>query len=222
MAWLLPALLLAGLGWAQEENPQKPPGATPLAIVTDTLPQPVAHTPYSVQLVARGGTPPYTWSIEKGKLVPGLRLDAKAGTLSGVPEAPAEFAFTVRITDSADPPATAVRELKVKAVPALQLEWQRHPVLEDDGIYGEVKVANPSKDPYDLTFIIVAINEIGKAFALGYQHFTLRPQATQAIPFGTSLPLGSYIIHADAVGEIAAKAIIRRAQLQTPKPLVKQ
>jgi hypothetical protein len=172
--------------------------------------------------VAQGGTPPYTWSIEKGKLVPGLRLDAKAGTLSGVPEVPAECAFAVHVTDSADPPATAVRELKVKAVPALQLEWQRHPVLEGDGIYGAVKVANPSKDPYDLTFIIVAINEIGKAFALGYQHFTLRPQATQAIPFGASLPLGSYMVHADAVGEIAAKDIIRRAQLQTPKPLVKQ
>jgi hypothetical protein len=149
-------------------------------------------------------------------------LDPKAGILNGVPEAPAELAFTVRVTDSAEPPATASRELKIRAVPALQLEWQRQPVLENDGIYGAVKVANPSKDPYDLTFIIVAINEIGKAFALGYQHFTLRPQATQAIPFGASLPLGSYIVHADAVGEIAAKDIIRRAQLQTPNRLLKQ
>lgn len=222
VAWLLMALLLAGLGWTQDENPQKPAGATPLVITTETLPQPVAHTPYFVQLEAQGGTPPYAWSIEKGKLVPGLRLDAKAGTLSGVPEAPAELAFSVRVTDSADPPAAALRELKVKAVPALQLEWQRHPVLENDGIYGEVKVGNPGKDPYDLTFIIVAVNQIGKAFALGYQHFTLRPQATQNIAFGSSLPLGSYLVHADAVGEIAAKDIIRRARLQTSEPLVKQ
>lgn len=108
------------------------------------------------------------------------------------------------------------------SAPALQMEWQREPVLENDGIYGEVKVGNPSKDPYDLTFIIVAVNQIGKAFALGYQHFTLQPQTTQAIPFGSSLPLGAYIVHADAVGEVPEKDVIRRAQLQTPEPLVKK
>jgi Putative Ig domain len=222
MAYVWIALLLAGAGWPQQETPQKPPGTVPLEIVTDTFPQPIAHTPYTVQLTVQGGTPPYSWSIEKGKLPPGLHLDAKAGTLSGVPETAPEMTFTVRVTDSAEPPATASRELKMKIMPALQLEWQRLPVLENDGIYGEVRVGNPSKDSYDLTFIIVAVNEIGKAFALGYQHFTLRSQATQAIPFGASLPLGSYIVHADAVGEIAAKDIIRRARLQTPKPLVKQ
>jgi hypothetical protein len=222
MAYLLIALLLAGTGWGQQETPQKPSGTVPLAITTDALPQPIAHTPYTVRLTAKGGTPPYSWGVEKGQLPPGLHLDPKAGTLSGVPEAAAELTFTVRVSDSAEPPATAVRELKVKTAPALQLEWHRQPVLENDGIYGEVKVGNPGKDPYDLTFIIVAVNEVGKAFALGYQHFTLRPQATQAIPFGASLPLGSYIVHADAVGEIAAKDIIRRARLQTPEPLVKR
>ena len=222
MAYVLIALLLAGAGWAQQENSQRPAARAQLVVVTDTLRQPVAHTPYTVQLVCQGGTPPYSWSIEKGKLPSGLQLDPKGGTLSGVPEAPAELTFTVRVTDSAEPPATASRELKVRAVPALQLEWQRQPVLENEGIYGQVQVGNPSKDAYDLTFIIVAVNEIGKAFALGYQHFTLRPQATQTISFGASLPLGSYIVHADAVGEIAAKDIIRRARLQTPKPLVKQ
>ena len=222
MACAMVALLLAGMAWAQQQSAQKPAGAIPFAIVTDTLPEPVAHTPYFFQLVAQGGTPPYTWSIEKGKLPGTLQLDTKKGTITGVPTAPAKLAFTVRVSDSAEPPATTLRELKVRTVPALQLEWQRHPVLENDGIYGEVTVGNPSKDAYDLTFIIVAINQIGKAFALGYQHFTLRPQATQAIPFGSSLPLGSYIVHADAVGEVTAKDVIRRAQLQTPKPLVKQ
>lgn len=222
MAYILIALLLAGTGWAQQEDAEKPAGTIALAILTDTLPKPLTHIPYTVQLTAQGGAPPYSWSIEKGKLPSGLHLDPKAGILNGVPVAPAELSFTIRVTDSAEPPATASRELKIRAVPALQLEWQGQPVLENDGIYGEVQVGNPSKDPYDLTFIIVAVNEIGKAFALGYQHFTLRPQATQAIPFGASLPLGSYIVHADAVGEIAAKDIIRRAQLQTPKPLVKQ
>ena len=223
MAYVLIALLLAGMGWAQQpgENPT-PAAATPLAVVTNTLPQPVAYEPYQFQLAAAGGTPPYTWNFEKGELPPGLHLQANTGIVSGTTTAASKLTFTVRVTDSAEPPHVAVREITITSLPALQLEWQRNPALQNDGIYGEVKVGNPSKDPYDLTFIIVAVNQIGKAFALGYQHFTLRPHATQAISFGSSLPQGSYIVHADAVGEIAAKDVIRRARLQTPKPLVKQ
>lgn len=222
MAYALIVLLLAGTGWVRQASTPAPTGAVPLAIVTDTLPQPVAHVPYQFQLAAEGGTPPYTWSVTQGKLPDGLQLQANTGIISGTTAAAAKFTLTVRVADSAEPPHIATREITITAVPALQLEWQRPPTLQNDGIYGEVKVANPSKDPYDLTFIIVAVNQIGKAFALGYQHFTLRPQAAQAIPFGASLPLGSYIVHADAVGEIAAKDVIRRARLQTPKPLVKQ
>jgi hypothetical protein len=223
MAYVLIALLLAGGGWAQQ--PATTPtqtGAVPFAIVTDTLPQPVAQVPYHFQLAAEGGSPPYAWSIEKGELPAGLHLQANTGMLSGTTPNPGKVTLTARVTDSAEPPHTAVRELTITSVPALQLEWQRNPALRDDGIYGEVKVGNPTKDPYDLTFIIVAVNQIGKAFALGYQHFTLRPQANQTISFGSSLPQGSYIVHADAVGEIASKDVIRRARLETPKPLVKQ
>ncbi len=222
MAFILMALLLAGAGWAQQADTPAQSGPTPLAIVTDTVPQPVVHLPYRFQLAAEGGTPPYTWSVDRDKLPGGLQLQADTGLIYGTPAAASKLTFTVRVADSAEPPHSATREITVTSVPALQLEWKRQPVLENDGIYGEVKVGNPSEDPYDLTFIIVAVNEIGKAFALGYQHFTLRPKATQEIPFGSSLPLGTYIVHADAVGEIAAKDLIRRAQLQTPKPLVKQ
>jgi putative Ig domain-containing protein len=222
MAYVLMALLLAGTGWAQQASTPTQSGAVPFAIATDTMPQPIVHLPYHFQLAATGGTPPYTWGVEKGKLPGGLQLQANTGLIYGTPITASKLTFTVRVTDSAEPPHTATREITITSVPALQLEWQRHPVLENDGIYGGVKVGNPSQDPYDLTFIIVAVNEIGKAFALGYQHFTLRPKATQEIPFGSSLPLGTYIVHADAVGEIAAKDVIRRAQLQTPEALVKK
>lgn len=222
MAYALVVLLLAGGGWAQQASTSTQTGAVPFTIVADTLPQPVAHLPYHFQLAAKGGTAPYAWSITKGKLPDGLQLQANTGIVSGMTAAVAKFTLTVRVADSAEPPHTATREITLASVPALQLEWLYPPALQNDGIYGEVKVGNPSKDPYDLTFIIVAVNQIGKAFALGYQHFTLRQQATQAISFGASLPQGSYIVHADAVGEIAAKDVIRRARLETPKPLVKQ
>ena len=215
------ALVAAPEAHSQQESGQKPPGAIPFAVVTDTLPQPVAHIPYRFQLMAQGGVPPYHWKIEKGELPHGLHLEPE-GIIGGTTASGAKLTIIVRVTDSAEPPHTTIREISIAAVSALQLEWQRRPALEDDGIYGAVKISNPSKDPYDLTFIVVAVNEIGKAFALGYEHFNLRPQAQQAIAFGTSLPLGSYIVHADAVGEVASKDVIRRARLQTPRPLVKK
>ena len=55
-------------------------------------------------------------------------------------------------------------------------------------IAGTVEVSNGSRDIYDQTVIIVAVNEIGKAFALGYQHFDLSPQSQQFIPYSSSLP----------------------------------
>lgn len=222
IAGLLLLLLFPRMGQAQAANRQNWPTPTSLSIVTDRLPAPVNQHPYRFQLAARGGRPPYTWAILEGKLPPGLQLNVNAGTITGMPKGTAAARFTVRVTDASQPSLSATREVAMTSAPALQMEWQRHPALENEGIYGEVKVGNPSKDPYDLTFIIVAVNQIGKAFALGYQHFTLRPQATQSIPFGSFLPVGSYIVHADAVGEVPAKDVIRRAQLDTPEPLVKK
>jgi hypothetical protein len=80
-------------------------------------------------------------------------------------------------------------------------------------------VSNGSRSPYDQTVIIVAVNEFGKAFALGYQRFNLPAQAQQVIPYSSSLPNGHYIVHVDAVAEIPARNLIRRARLQTPQPI---
>ena len=71
-----------------------------------------------------------------------------------------------------------------------------------------------------MTFITVAVNPIGKAFALGYQHFTLAPESTsQQLDFGSTLPAGKYVVHVDAVAEVPSKNVIHRARLQTSTPL---
>lgn len=63
-------------------------------------------TPYSLTLVATGGTAPYTWTVTAGTLPPGLSLSS-AGVLSGTPTAAGTSTFTITATDSGTPAQTA-------------------------------------------------------------------------------------------------------------------
>ena len=86
---------------------------------------------------------------------------------------------------------------------------------------GSLLVTNNSDDDFDQTVIVEAVNEIGKAFTLGYQHFKLAAHATSPlIRFETLLPPGHYVIHADAVAEVPSRHAIHRLHLQAPTPIV--
>jgi len=103
---------------------------------------------------------------------------------------------------------------------SLLLEWNQPPKVHDNRIDGSVQVSNGSSDTFDLTVVIVAVAENGRATAIGYEHFDLKPSPDSTkIPFGNTLPSGAYVIHADAIAEIAAKNAILRQRLQTPQPL---
>jgi hypothetical protein len=204
-------IFAAGVIWAQQT-------AVPLVIITDSLPPPSAGQPYRMELLATGGEPPLHWSIAEGKLPEGLSLD-DSGVISGVPAEKGEETFTVAVTDSAE--HAVRREFKLKVIAPLLIEWSQYPRVESDQIKGSVKVSNGTKDRFDLTVIIVAVNEYGKAFALGYRRFDLTPETSDVeIPFGSSLPRGAYVVHADAIAEVPEKHAIFRNRRQTPQPLV--
>jgi streptogramin lyase len=71
----------------------------PLVITTSTLPNGDVNAPYSLQLQATGGVPPYTWSIPGGTLPAGITLDPVSGVLSGTPNTKGSTTFTVKALD---------------------------------------------------------------------------------------------------------------------------
>jgi hypothetical protein len=78
-----------------------------LSITTTSLPDAVINTPYSEQLTAAGGVPPYTWALVAGTFPdPALSLDPSTGIISGTPTTLAfPTSLTFQVTDSATPTA---------------------------------------------------------------------------------------------------------------------
>ena len=72
-----------------------------LVIATVNMPDGVEETAYNATILASGGTPPYTWSIAKGKLPDGLMLDAASGVIWGTPTKKANRNFTIQVSDNA-------------------------------------------------------------------------------------------------------------------------
>jgi invasion protein IalB len=106
-----------------------------------------------------------------------------------------------------------------KASPALA--WAAEPTLEVASISGSLAVSNETDADLDETVLVVAVNEIGKAFAIGYQHFTLQSHKVNVpIPFGLKLPPGRYMVHADAISEILTNHKVFHFGLQTPASFV--
>jgi len=88
--------------------------ATTPRLVTSSLPQATARTPYSASLEATGGKQPYRWSISAGTLPTGLSLNSSTGVISGTPAAAGRSDFTVQVTDANN--ASATRALSITVV----------------------------------------------------------------------------------------------------------
>jgi hypothetical protein len=179
--------------------------------VTPNLPLPEAAEKYEVKLRAIGGVPPYRWSIQASPLPPGLNLNANTGVISGISESSDEFSVLVVVSDSSDPPMTHSKLLVSSEGAPLTIRWTVRPHITAANIAGAVRVENGSNDSVDVTVIVMAVNEIGKAFALRYEHLSLAAgKETPDLKFDSSLPPGQYTAHADAIGEVAAKKTIYR------------
>lgn len=191
----------------------------PLVIENEPdLPDTFPHAPYELRFHAHGGVPVFHWRVEKGALPAGLKLEDD-GLLHGQAERTGEFQFTVAVRDGSEHRGVQ-REFLLRVRSALMLNWKNPARVNGNRIEGSAEVSNTTPDDIDLTFVVMAVPPNGRATAIGYQHFLLRRgTVSKELPFGETLPHGGYVIHVDAVGEVAAKNVIYRDRLQTQSQL---
>lgn len=207
---------------AKDAKPSAPPGTSDsLLINTHELPPntyPFAR--YQYLFHAQGNyVPPLHWRVEKGSLPPGLSLEDN-GLLQGEPRQRGEYQFTVAVRDSGKPEQAVQQRFTIKVVQALTVEWKTPAHVSGSRIEGSIEVSNTTGDIVDLTFIVEAIADNGRATAIGYQHFPLqRNTANMELPFGDSLPRGAYKVNVDVIGEDSRTRAIYRERMETPKPL---
>jgi hypothetical protein len=202
------------LAHASETDPRS------LEIVVQSPQTSVAGENLSFPVVAQGGFPPYTWRRAEGELPPGLKLHAHTGVISGVPTTPGEYHFKLAVTDSSVPHQQTQRELTITVIAGLTIDWKQIPHVQGNTISGSVAVSNQTEHAFEITVIVVAVNAVGRATALGYQHFTLDAQkSSPVIPFGSSPGPGIYTVRADAAAHRKSGHYIFRASKQTPDTL---
>ena len=197
---------------------QTDPGS--LQIVVQSAQTVVAGENFNFPVVAQGGIPPYTWRRVEGDLPPGLKLHPHKGLIDGVPTTPGEYHFTLAVTDSNVPHQQAQRDLTIIVIAGLTIDWKQPPTVQGTAISGSLVVANQTGHSLDITVIVVAVNSIDRATALGYQHFTLAAQqSSPIIPFGSSPGPETYTVRADAAAHTKSGRHTFRASKQTPDTL---
>lgn len=170
----------------------------------------VAGQNYTLPLSATGGAAPYSWHLVSGDLPPGLKLHPHNGKIAGIPTTPGDYNFTIKVSDANIPHAQASQSFAIHVIAGLVVDWKEAPKVSGNVLSGSAVVVNDSGHKLDVTVIIVAVNEIGRATALGYQRFTLASAATSpVIPFGSSPGLGTYYVRADVVAHSPHQHVYR-------------
>jgi len=196
-------------------------GQTPLAISEkENLPPASLWEAYSHSIESSGGIRPYHWSVVSGSLPHGLEL-RDDGEIHGTVEDSAAVKLTLSVRDGNSPPQRQQKKFALRVETPLAAEWDHTVHVNGRRIDGSIKVSNRTGRDFDLTVVVLAVNQIGRATAIGYQHFPLSKQTQDLqIPFGDNVSRGDYTVNVDVVGEEPISNRIFRARLVTGKQSV--
>lgn len=204
------AIVFAAVVASPQRNDGKPPANA--AIV---LPKASLWSRYLFQFQSSDDNGPYRWRAVNGVLPRGLRLE-DSGRLSGEINDQQEWHFGVIEVDRADKKQVHSCTLEIET--PLAASWEKSAQVEGNRIDGSIKVSNTTGRDFDLTFAVLAVNEIGRATAIGYQHFSLKQHTLDMkLPFGDTLSPGNYTVNVDVVGEEPQSKMIFRTRLTAPK-----
>ena len=196
----------------------------PPLTISDKENLPSAHLweRYSYNLTASGGIAPYRWMVRSGSLPHEFKLD-EFGEFCGIPEEPRQFEFTSLVRDSSNPTEQQQKKFVLSTETPLTAEWDHAAHVIGTRIDGSIKVSNRTGRDFDLTVIVLAVNDISRATAIGFQHFSLKKDTRDFdIPFGDSVSRGSYVVNVDVVAEEPVSNRIFRVRLVTGEQQVTQ
>ncbi|MCZ2148812.1 MAG: Ig domain-containing protein [Bryobacterales bacterium] len=112
-----------------------------LQILTASLSGGTVGVPYSQQVQATGGAPPYSWSVSVGALPPGLSIATvnNFGVISGTPTAAGTFNFTIQVFDSQE--HTASRSFTVQITSGITIQTTSLPQGRAGQFYQQLLIA---------------------------------------------------------------------------------
>ncbi len=87
----------------------------PLQVTTSSLPSGTVGKSFSATLGAAGGTPPYTWVLKAGQVLPGISLSGSSGVLAGAPNLAGGYKPSFTVTDAARNTVSVTLALTVAA-----------------------------------------------------------------------------------------------------------
>jgi hypothetical protein len=195
------------------------PGPVLLEITTKKLPAAGLWNPYSFRFESNQGTENLSWRLVSGSLPRKVEL-GEQGTIEGPVIEQGSFRFSV-VAIRRDGTRSRPKEFTLDVEPPLKADWQRKSQVNGNRIDGAIKVSNTTGRDFDLTFDVLAVNDVGRATAIGYQHFTLKSNTREMeLPFGNTLAPGNYVVNIDVVAEEAESKMIFRWRMEAPKQTI--
>jgi len=178
--------------------------ATPNLAITTASPLPAGTigAAYSQNLVAVGGTPPYSWSLTSGALPNGLGLNSATGAITGTPANTGTSSFTVRVTDRSSAVADQSFQLTVASAPpppaAPTLSFSGVPDSAGSGVQMPFNVVLSSAAPQTVTGQVI----------LTFQPDAAAAKDDPAIQFSTGSRSVSFTIPAGATNAVFPSAAL--------------
>jgi hypothetical protein len=191
---------------------QQGQSASELVVTTKELPAAGLWNPYSFTLETNEGADAHSWQLVGGSLPRRLRLN-DFGMIEGVVDEPGTFEIAIQAAGRGGS-RSQPKKFTLNVEPPLQTDWSRKSQVSGSRIDGSVKVSNSTGRDFDLTFVVLAVNDVGRATAIGYQHFSLKRNTRDLeLPFGGALTPGTYAVNIDVVGEEPVSKLIFRSRL---------